>query len=217
MDLTRAMDIYCERTDSSFWSEPLNALTNLAFLVAALAALRAWRSPGPVPPDARWLALLIALIGCGSFLFHTFATAWAGWLDVLFILAYIYSLLACFLRRVAGWQWPAVAAGLAGYWLFAKALTWPFPPGAMNGSYVYFPPLVALTFLGVWARQLRHPGAARLAAAAAVFVVSLFLRTIDEAVCAVWPSGTHFLWHVLNAIVLYLSATGLIGRRAGAA
>lgn len=214
MDLTRAVDIYCERTDPSFWSEPLNALTNLAFLVAAVATLWTWRASGRVPPDARLLALLIALIGVGSFLFHTFATVWAGWLDVLFILAYIYSLLACFLRRVPCWRWLSVTAGLVGYWLFAQALTWPFQPGALNGSYVYFPPLVALAILGAWARRLRHPGAARLAAAAAVFAVSLVLRTIDEALCTVWPLGTHFSWHVLNALVLYLSATALIGRRA---
>ena len=26
--LFAALDIYCERTDASFWSEPVNALTN---------------------------------------------------------------------------------------------------------------------------------------------------------------------------------------------
>lgn len=216
MDLARSIDIYCERVDGSFWAEPLNASTNLAFVAAALAIAVTWRKAGPLPADAQLLALLAALIGVASFLFHTFATVWAGWLDVLFILAFIYAFLACFLRRVAGWPWLAAAAGLAGYWLFAQALTWPFPRGALNGSYSYFPPLLALAVLGAWARRRRHPGAGRLAAAAAVFAVSLVLRTIDEAVCAAWPAGTHFAWHVLNAVVLYLAATGLIGRRASA-
>jgi hypothetical protein len=35
MDLTQAVDIYCERTDASFWSEPLNAATNIFFIAAA--------------------------------------------------------------------------------------------------------------------------------------------------------------------------------------
>lgn len=217
MDLARSIDIYCERGDASFWAEPLNALTNLAFIAAAAAIVARWRGAGPLPGDARLLAALVALIGAGSFLFHTFATVWAGWLDVLFILAFIYAFLACFLRRVAGWPWLAVAAGLAGYWLFAQALTWPFPRGALNGSYSYFPPLVVLGFLGAWARRRRHPGAGRLVAAAAAFAVSLVFRTIDETVCAAWPVGTHFLWHVLNAMVLYLAATALIGRRTGTA
>jgi hypothetical protein len=32
------IDLYCERTDASFWAEPANALTNAAFLIAAAAA-----------------------------------------------------------------------------------------------------------------------------------------------------------------------------------
>ena len=40
MDLTRAIDIYCERIDTAFWAEPVNAVTNLAFI---LAALYGWR------------------------------------------------------------------------------------------------------------------------------------------------------------------------------
>jgi hypothetical protein len=39
---------------------------------------------------------------------------------------------------------------------------------------------------------------------AAVFVVSIVFRSIDNAVCPVLPLGTHFLWHCLNAYVLYL-------------
>jgi hypothetical protein len=33
--LTASVDIYCERIDPGFWAEPVNALTNLAFLLAA--------------------------------------------------------------------------------------------------------------------------------------------------------------------------------------
>jgi hypothetical protein len=41
-------------------------------------------------------------------------------------------------------------------------------------------------------------------AAAAVFAVSLTFRTVDLAVCASLPLGTHAAWHTLNAVVLYL-------------
>lgn len=34
------IDIYCERTAQGFWNEPLNALTNAAFLIAAYCAYR---------------------------------------------------------------------------------------------------------------------------------------------------------------------------------
>lgn len=210
MDLTRPVDIYCERTDPSFWSEPLNALTNLAFLVAAVFIVRAWRVAGPLPGDARLFALLVALIGVGSFLFHTFATVWAGWLDQIFILAFIYVFLARFLGRVAGWRWPGVALGLAGYWLLSQAVTWPFLRGALNGSYSYLPALLALAALAAWACRLKNPAGPRLALAASVFIASLALRTIDQSQCEAWPLGTHFLWHCLNAVVLYLAATSFV-------
>jgi hypothetical protein len=38
--------------------------------------------------------------------------------------------------------------------------------------------------------------------AALIFSLSLFFRSIDGAVCPAWPAGTHFLWHILNALVL---------------
>ena len=34
MDPLRFIDAYCERTDPSYWSEPVNAVTNAAFLIA---------------------------------------------------------------------------------------------------------------------------------------------------------------------------------------
>ena len=40
MDWFRAVNGYCERTDASYWSEPLNALTNAAFLIAAALCWR---------------------------------------------------------------------------------------------------------------------------------------------------------------------------------
>src|SRR5215475_6340765 len=58
------IDLYCERTDWSFWAEPLNALTNLAFLVAAILILRWTRDDrGRAPWDALLLAALAALVG----------------------------------------------------------------------------------------------------------------------------------------------------------
>lgn len=219
MDLWRSVDLYCERTDPGFWSEPLNAASNAAFLVAASLILRACRARGAVAPDARLLAALVALVGAGSFLFHTFATVWAGWLDVLFILAFIYVFLARYLARVAGWGWIATACGLAGYGLGARAITAPFPPGAFNGSTDYLPPLVALAVLAAGARVREHPAAVRLALGAGLFAVSIGFRTMDLAWCAAWPLGTHAVWHGLNAVVLWLAATGLCadGGRGGPA
>lgn len=216
MDLWRSIDLYCERTDPGYWSEPVNALSNVAFLIAAALIVRHCHLRGPVPRDALLLAALVALVGVGSFLFHTFATVWAAWLDVIFILAFIYVFFARFLARVPGWGWKGIAAGLAGYWLFSRAVTMPFPADAMNGSFTYLPPLSALVGLAAWAGWRKDPGTRRLALGAGVFAVALVFRTVDLALCDAWPIGTHGVWHCLNAVVLWLVTTGLVANQRSA-
>ena len=76
MDWTRPINAYCERLDAAYWAEPVNAVTNAAFIVAAFVM---WRRLGDAPlPLARLLVIVLGLIGVGSFLFHTHAQAWAA-------------------------------------------------------------------------------------------------------------------------------------------
>ena len=56
-----AVDGCCERVDAAFWSEPINAITNAAFLIAAIWA---WRRP-KLPVMRRVLTVILALIGIG--------------------------------------------------------------------------------------------------------------------------------------------------------
>jgi hypothetical protein len=215
MDLWQQIDIYCERTDPGLWSEPANAITNAAFLVAAAIV---WRRAAGAPPaqarDGRVLAALIGLIGAGSFLFHTLATVWAAWLDQGAIALYIYVFLWLFLVRIAALPWWGALGGLGVFAVASRVLTAPFPPGSFNGSYVYFPALLALGLLAAYAWRRGDAGAGTLAAAAGVFVVSILFRSVDQTLCERWPLGTHFVWHCLNAVVLYLTATALGSRRA---
>lgn len=205
MDPWQRLDLYCERTDPGFWSEPANAFTNAAFL---LAAVLVWRGAAGAR-DGRVLASLIGLVGVGSFLFHTLATVWAAWLDQGAIAVFIYAFLWLFLARVARLRWWWALGGLGVFAVASRALVGLFPPGSFNGSYAYFPALIALALLAAYARRGGHAGAARLAAAAGVFVVAIVLRTVDQTLCAAWPLGTHFAWHCLIALVAYLAATAL--------
>src|SRR5262249_61129731 len=68
------IDLYCERVTPSFWAEPLNALSNIAFLVAAHAAYDLWRRGGKGDPAFLPLIFVVAVVGLGAFAFFTFAT-----------------------------------------------------------------------------------------------------------------------------------------------
>lgn len=205
MDWHRQVDAYCERVGPAFWAEPVNALTNLSFILAALWGVRAIRRHGPRDIAAWWLVLLVVAVGVGSFLFHTVATVWAAVADVVPITLFIVSYLVLTIRRYfeAAW-WRAALVGLA-FLPAAEALGRVVAGAAgdgLNGSEGYLPALAALVVCGVWLGRRRHPAGAALLVAAGVFAVSLTFRTLDDALCARFPLGTHFLWHILNGVLL---------------
>ena len=95
MNWSERVNIYCERLDPSFWSEPLNAISNAAFIIAALVCLMKARQSGRTDFLTMLLVTILFAIGVGSFLFHTIASRWAGLADtlpiVLFILVYLFA------------------------------------------------------------------------------------------------------------------------------
>lgn len=201
MDWSAPVSQYCERADASFWAEPLNAATNAAFLVAAAAAFLIWRRAGGRDWASLALTIVAVAVGLGSFTFHTVATRGAALADTIPIAIFIYGYLLLALRRFLNLSLVGAGAIVIAYGAGAQTLPLMFSPGALNGSASYLPALVAMI-----AVALSTGGATRrsLAWAAAIFTLSLTLRTIDRAACAEFPLGTHFLWHLLNAYVLYL-------------
>ncbi|SFC48130.1 ceramidase domain-containing protein [Tropicimonas isoalkanivorans] len=199
--LLRQVDGYCERTDFTYWSEPVNALTNFAFLLAAWVM---WRRVGEDRlPLARAMVAVLAAIGVGSYLFHTHAAIWASLADTvpigLFILLYLFAANRHFLGLPLGWALVATAAFVP----FA-AVTIPLflrhPFTAISAAYWPVPLLIAIYALAL--RRRASATSRGLAVGAGVLVVSLAFRSADMVVCGQIPLGTHFLWHLLNALML---------------
>lgn len=201
------IDIYCERLDASWWSEPINALTNLTFVLAGLLIMRRQQ------PPAKLLGALVAVIGIGSFLFHTHANQLTGFIDVFFIGVYL---------ATYAWLWPKwvwckdrfsqslsvgilltliVGASLANQIIAAY---WPnVPPGAYTGAWFYVMGLATLS------RGTQPQAATWLWTAAGLFFCALVARQLDMPLCE-QTGGTHWLWHTFNAGVLYASARALL-------
>ena len=209
MDLGTPVNQYCERIGPGLFAEPLNAISNAAFLLASVWLLLRSQPPGGVPAYSRVLAALIFLIGLGSLSFHTFATTGTEILDVAFIAVFIFWFVACYFRHFGGWPWWAALLAMPAYAGFSKLVQMPFAPNALNGSVGYLPALAGLLLMAGWLLVRRLGGAAPLAAAAAIFAVSLYLRTMDRAWCLTLPIGTHWIWHCLNAVTLNLVVLSL--------
>ncbi|HEX2726989.1 MAG TPA: ceramidase domain-containing protein, partial [Beijerinckiaceae bacterium] len=205
------LSAYCERLDAGFWAEPFNAVTNLAFFAAALAAWRLWRRDDRRDRPVLVLIGLAALIGVGSFLFHTMPARWSALADVIPIQLFAFGYFCLAMRRFLGLGACAAAiatvAFVAASFALQRGLGPLLPPGA-RGSAAYASFVIAL-FATAWLVRRRvgvgagTSSAAALAFAGVLFALSLTLRSIDQAVCAALPVGTHFLWHLLNAGVVF--------------
>ncbi|POR43042.1 ceramidase domain-containing protein [Methylobacterium sp. V23] len=244
---------YCERGDPGFWAEPVNALSNGAYLVAAALATARVRRARTSDAPALLLSALVAVVGVGSFLFHTLAVRWSLLADVIPIALFIYAYFLLAMRRYFDL---GIGAALAATLAFAAfnlglepaldGLTGRSTDALTNGSLAYAPAILALA--GVAAGLLtprgplgpaqpeaglglldparreaglglldparreaglglltlaKHEAGLGLLGVAALFAISLGFRTLDRAVCPVWPLGTHAVWHLLNAGVLY--------------
>lgn len=199
MDWTAQLDGYCERLGPGLGAEPWNLVTNAGFLIAGL--LMAWRCRGM--QGGQVLALILFVIGVGSGLFHAFATGWAMLADtgpiLIFILAYLFLASRDFLGLAA----PRAALATAAFLPYAAATVPLFRMIPGLGSSSGYAPVPVLIFFYAWLLRRTAPATARgLAAGAALLVVSLTFRTLDEPFCPRWPLGTHFLWHLLNAVLL---------------
>ena len=148
------------------------------------------------------------ILGRTSGLFHTFATGWAQIADVLPILLLQLVFLWIYGRMIMQVAVVKLAV-FATLYLVAACLGRQFPQ-LLNGSLVYAPALVLLAGLGFY--HYRHAARHRsvMLWACGVLLLSLFFRTIDMTVCESLPLGTHFLWHILNGLVVFLAVYGLL-------
>jgi hypothetical protein len=194
------IDAYCERTSAAYWAEPVNAVTNLAFLVAAVIMWRRTRGL----PLARAMCVVLGVIGVGSYLFHTHANGLTAALDVApimgFILLYVFAATRDFVG-LGGWRSALAALSFVPYALvmvplFSQAM----PFLGSSAGYAPVPLLILIYAALLWPTA---PATARgMALGAGILCVSLTLRTLDGPLCNRLPLGTHFLWHILNGLML---------------
>jgi hypothetical protein len=203
--------MYCERVGPEFWAEPLNAVSNIAIIIsAALLIPVLQRADSKAREDpAHWVLIsLVLLIGVGSGLFHTLAVRWAMWADVIpitvFTVVYAYLALRRFMRL-------SIQACLI-WSVVMLALTAGLPEiTGLSGS-TYVPAMVGMLGAGLFLlyRDQRDPNGKALLIAGCIFAAALGFRTLDMPLCDVIPSGTHYFWHLLDALVLYILTRAMI-------
>jgi riboflavin transporter FmnP len=200
--MSELLQIYRERNgNQEFWGEPINALSNASFLLAAALALHLAIQRQATTPMTLSLIALAATIGLGSFLFHTAVSPLTMWLDIIPIVLFqiVFLWLAC--REMLGW--PLVAS--LSFVMAIVGTSFALLPihRYMNGSLFYMPSLIAILVVGgLWSlHAVYEPGL--LLVAGVCFILAIMARSLDWVVT--FSVGSHFVWHLMNGVVIYLA------------
>jgi hypothetical protein len=136
-------------------------------------------------------------------------------MDVIPITLFINLYLISTMRRLFHLAWWKIGLlwltyGAAGAYAQAS-----LPQDMLNGTIMYVPTYLTLGLITalLWCRD---KALGRIFAR--VFVVwtaSLVFRTIDMDICPRISFGSHFLWHILNAWVLWRLLVALVAYRRG--
>jgi hypothetical protein len=202
------VDLYCERTGWGLWNEPINVISNFAFLIASISA---YISYSKIQKNMMILIAIIMtlIVGIGSSTFHVFAQNWALWVDVIPILVTILFIVYLIMYNV--FNRPILLSSLIAVlvMLFTLYFELNFSMN-LNGSAPYLPALITLIEISVESLFNRRIFLWYSVSATALFMLSLVVRSNDLTICDVFPLGIHFIWHILNAGVLYLLLKGIV-------
>jgi hypothetical protein len=205
--LNHHVRLYCERTSAELWGEPFNTLSSLGFLIAAWMLWHIYRDyrrqVGPTP-EIPILIAIVALIGIGSALFHSVATKGMVLFDVIPIAFFVFFYLYVFSRLLLGFGYLGSAGLFVALAVANIAFKYYYPYRAIDGYISYIPTFLFLVVLAGFMWFKRHDSALRVFFAAGLAFISLFFRTADREVCSYFPFGTHFLWHLMNAWLIYI-------------
>lgn len=199
------IDAYCERIN--FNAEPLNVITNLAFIIAGVILLKKLFSTSQIKLrnfDLIFLSLTIIVIGFGSAAYHYRPNEFTLNLDVLPIAVYIHVFLLSLLFRVFNLN---ILKALFFFFIFIGAGIISeiyLDREILNGTIMYIPTYIALILIIVAFKVQKYSQYKYTFNTAIIWTFSLVFRTIDMESCDLtFGLGTHTLWHILNAIVLY--------------
>ena len=198
------LDSYCERAGQAhIWAEPINAISNIAFLIAAAIAIKMIKRYSVQARDIKMLPVILVLIGLGSFAWHVMADEFTLMLDVIPITIFINLYIIIFLTRCMQWRWWGVVAAFVMLQLMNAAVSYWLDADTLYGTIMYLPTYIMLLGFSILAFIQKKTFALHLCLITCIWTCSLIFRTIDLPICYATHVGTHFLWHIANAVTLY--------------
>lgn len=188
---------YCENYNLWVINQPLNILSNLAFLVCAYLIHRRYT----LPAIGR-LALVTLCIGVGSIVWHSSEQYYGLVLDIIPIIIWVIMLLRIIYTNIYALSRHASTIWIIAFLILSvvTGITLEAIMPQMTGAFLP----IAILAIVVGSKS----GARAFYAAGAALGVAMVMRIIDMDICQQLPIGTHWLWHVFCAVAIYYATIG---------
>ncbi len=200
---TKAVTAYCERTSRDGTSEPWNAVSNFAFFIVAFFIYRLFKKQSALRRNFWILLFLAVFIGFGSLLWHTIPNPLTHFLDAgpiwLFIAIFVYEIF----RFISKSKKLALLSILFIAIVQISVTIW-FPQ-FLNGSLRHAINGVIFAVISFLFIKKYRFVSLNLVSALTSYIVAIYFRTIDNEICSIIPTGSHFLWHIFNSLAIYFS------------
>ena len=211
MNIYRYIDVNCERTQDGLWQEPFNTLTGLAYFLVAYLLWQMLKKRPRRPFLLKFMLGITIAIGVGSMLFHSTARMWAALLDsvpiAIFAAVYMYALM----RHILNLRWWGILLVMLVFIAANFAFKY-FVIRAADGYISILPTLgfIALTTIYMWLSK--NPSRKCFLLITLLSFIAVYWRIMDFEICKDFPIGTHFIWHLVMAGVIYNLNAELIRR-----
>lgn len=201
--------IYCERGNLEGLAEPLNAISNIAFILASFGIYKLLTKYRIQKIEYKVVLILILSIGVGSFLWHATRHSYTLLLDVVPVSLSFAAITYIFLAKLIGNK--LLALLLALLLIPGRFFISSFAPTDITSSLIRNL-INATVFLVIIVWTFKKYGIVALEGFGilAVYLIAITMRSIDLQICPTFPVGTHFLWHIFNAFAVYLAVRFLI-------
>lgn len=202
--------IYCERGSSlEFFAEPLNAISNIAIIFASLGIYRLLTKNKIQKIEYKVVPILIVSIGVGSFLWHATRYPYALILDAVPVALSFALITYIFLDKLIGNK--ILALLIAILLLPARFFISSFAPTDIISSLIRnLINATAFLVIILWTFKKYGKVAFEGFGILIIYLFAITMRSVDLQVCPTFYIGTHFLWHILNALAVYLALRFLI-------
>jgi hypothetical protein len=201
--------LYCERHNVNFFDEPLNAFSNLAFILASVYSISRLQRMGVKSRVLKWLTGVPILIALGSLAYHIVPGPVTLAADTLPIYLFILTALCYLLYKISS-SWLVTGFTISVYVALLIGATILTPASFAGGSIRHLITASLALVLIIMVRRRTKSTPFKLILALMGFIAAIFFRSIDLSACAFMPLGTHFLWHILAGATSYVLLSFLI-------